>query len=97
MLQGELSAILLTFICRPSCVINIFVLSTLEWPFYTGFTLVIILCIFMNRQKAGMFSATFIPFMFFVLKMLSGFYVCCIYLTLHIHNKVQLLDLYKKK
>ena len=37
MLQGEHSAILLTFIKLPS-VIKIFVLSIFEWPFYTGFT-----------------------------------------------------------
>ena len=37
MLQGEHSAILLTFIKVP-IVIKIFVLSIFEWPFYTGFT-----------------------------------------------------------
>ena len=37
MLQGEHSAILLTFIKLPF-VIKIFVLSILECPFYTGFT-----------------------------------------------------------
>ena len=37
MLQGEHSAILLTFIKLP-IVIKIFVLSIFEWPFYTGFT-----------------------------------------------------------
>ena len=37
MLQGEHSVILSTFIKLPF-VIKIFVLSTLEWPFYTGFT-----------------------------------------------------------
>ena len=37
MLQGEHSAILLTFI-KLSFVIKIFVLSSFEWPFYTGFT-----------------------------------------------------------
>ena len=37
MLQGEHSAILSTFIKLPF-VIKIFVLSILEWPFYTGFT-----------------------------------------------------------
>ena len=35
-LQGEHSAILLTFIKLPF-VIKIFVLSIFEWPFYTGF------------------------------------------------------------
>ena len=40
MLQGEHSAILLTFIKLPF-VIMIFVLSTIEWPFYTSFTLVL--------------------------------------------------------
>ena len=37
MLQGDHSAILLTFIRLP-VVIKIFVLSIFEWPFYTGFT-----------------------------------------------------------
>ena len=37
MLKGEQSAILSTFI-KPPFVINIFVLSIFEWPFYTGFT-----------------------------------------------------------
>ena len=37
MLQGEHSAILSTFIKLPF-VIMIFVVSILEWPFYTGFT-----------------------------------------------------------
>ena len=37
MLQGEHSAILLTFIELPF-VVTIFVLSIFEWPFYTGFT-----------------------------------------------------------
>ena len=37
MLQGEHSAILLTFIKLP-IVIKIFVLSIFEWPLYTGFT-----------------------------------------------------------
>ena len=37
MLQGEHSAVLLTFIKLPF-VIKIFVLSNLEWLFYTGFT-----------------------------------------------------------
>ena len=37
MLQGEHSAILLTFIKLPF-VIKTFVLSIFEWPFYTGLT-----------------------------------------------------------
>ena len=37
MLQGEHSAICLSFIKLP-IVIKIFILSILEWPFYTGFT-----------------------------------------------------------
>ena len=37
MLQGEHSAILLTFIKLPF-VIKIFVMSIFEWPFYTSFT-----------------------------------------------------------
>ena len=39
MLQGEHSAILLTFIKLPF-VTKIFVLFIFEWPFYTGFTLI---------------------------------------------------------
>ena len=42
MLQEEHSAILLTFIKLPF-VIKIFVLSIFEWPFYTGFTVLIII------------------------------------------------------
>ena len=38
MLQGEHSAILLTFIKQP-CVIKNFVLFIFGWPFYTGFTI----------------------------------------------------------
>ena len=37
MLQGELSAILSTFIKLPF-VVKIFALSIFEWPFYTDFT-----------------------------------------------------------
>ena len=40
MLQGEHSAILLTFIKLP-VVIKIYVLSIFEWPFYTGFTVLV--------------------------------------------------------
>ena len=40
MLQGEHSAILLTFIKLPF-VIKFFVLSIFEWPFYTGFTVIV--------------------------------------------------------
>ena len=43
MLQGEHSAILLTFIMLP-LVIKIFVLSIFEWPLKTGFT-VVFLCL----------------------------------------------------
>ena len=39
-IQGEHSAILLTFIKLPF-VIKIFVLSIFEWPFYTGFTVLL--------------------------------------------------------
>ena len=42
MLQGEHSAILLTFIKLPF-VIKIFVLSNFDWPFYTGFTVLTLL------------------------------------------------------
>ena len=41
MLQGEHSAILLTFIKLPF-VIKTFVLSIFEWPFYTGFTVCVL-------------------------------------------------------
>ena len=37
MLQGEHSAILLTFIKLPSA-IKVFILSIFEWQFYAGFT-----------------------------------------------------------
>ena len=42
MLQGEHSATLLTFIKLP-LVIKIFDLSIFEWPFYTDFTVIIVL------------------------------------------------------
>ena len=42
MLQGEHSEIFLTFIKLP-IVIKIFVLSIFEWPFYTSFTVDVIL------------------------------------------------------
>ena len=45
MLQGEHSAILSTFIKLPF-VIKIFVLSILEWPFYTGFTVTLSLAFY---------------------------------------------------
>ena len=46
MLQGEHSAILLTFIKLPF-VIKIFILSIFEWPFYTGFT------VYASKQDLG--------------------------------------------
>ena len=42
MLQGEHSAMLSTFIKLPF-VITIFILSIFEWPFYTGFTELLII------------------------------------------------------
>ena len=39
MLQGEHSAILSTFIKLPFA-IKIFILSIFQWPFYTGFTVI---------------------------------------------------------
>ena len=46
MLQGEHSAIHLTFI-KLAFVINIFVLSIIEWLYYTGFTVTVVLfCLF---------------------------------------------------
>ena len=50
MLQGEPSAILLTFIKLPF-VIKIFVLSIFEWPFYTGFTVPYILLFLVIKVK----------------------------------------------
>ena len=47
MLQGEHSAILSTFI-KLLFVINIFILSIFEWPFYTGFT------VFSVAEQAGL-------------------------------------------
>ena len=46
MLQGEHSAILLTFIKLPF-VIKFFVLSIFEWPVYTDFTV-------SNRSRCGL-------------------------------------------
>ena len=48
--EWEHSAILLTFIKLPF-VINIFVLSIFEWPFYTGFT------VFENIMENGAFCS----------------------------------------
>ena len=50
MLQGEYSAILLTFIKLPS-VIEIFVLSIFEWLFYTGLTVIQIIKITVMFQN----------------------------------------------
>ena len=41
MLQGEHSTIFLTFIKLPFVIKN-FVLSIFEWPFYTGFTILLL-------------------------------------------------------
>ena len=41
MLQGEHSAILSTLI-KLQFVIKIFILSIFEWPFYTGFTVLLV-------------------------------------------------------
>ena len=51
MLQGEHSAILLTFIKLPF-VIKIIVLSISEWPFCTGFTVHIVTNIYMIKMKS---------------------------------------------
>ena len=56
MLQGEHSAILLTFIKLPF-VTKIFVLSSFEWPFYTGFT-VLLLCLQMFGSVASILDLT---------------------------------------
>ena len=50
MLPLELSAILSTFIKLPF-VIKTFVLSIFEWPFYTGFTLLIELASIKGSDK----------------------------------------------
>ena len=55
MLQGEHSAILLTFIKLPF-VIKIFVLSIFEWPFYTGFTVEGHFSPFNGYQQLGNFD-----------------------------------------
>ena len=47
MLQGEHSAILLTFIKLP-IVIKIFVLSFFEWPLKTGFTVGFFMLLYMQ-------------------------------------------------
>ena len=56
MLQGEHSAILLTFIKLPF-VIKIFILSIFEWPFYTGFTVI-------YKPFSLLFTKTVICFLF---------------------------------
>ena len=53
MLKGEHSAILLTFIKLPF-VIKILVLSTLEWPIKTGFT---VLVFFADKIANNMYMA----------------------------------------
>ena len=55
MLQGENSAVLLTFIKLPF-VIKIFVLSIFEWPFYTGVT-VSVLTYIADAQNKDVFLA----------------------------------------
>ena len=54
MLQGEHSAILLTFI-KLSFVIKIFVLSIFGWPFYTGFTVFRFICLIWSFNLATIF------------------------------------------
>ena len=51
MLQREHSTILSTFIKLP-VVIETFVLSIFEWPFYIGFT-VLLICISGNDMKSA--------------------------------------------
>ena len=60
MLQGEHSAILLTFIKLPF-VIKTFVLSIFEWLFYTGFT---VSYIYFSLGTQMAFIATFIENIF---------------------------------
>ena len=56
MLQGDHSVILSTFIKLPF-VIKIFVLSFFEWPFYTGFT-VLLPCLQMFGSVASILDLT---------------------------------------
>ena len=53
MLQGEHSAILLTFMKLP-IVIKIFVLSIFEWPFNTGFTVVVVVVVALRPKSTAM-------------------------------------------
>ena len=66
MLQWEHSAILSTFMKLPF-VIKIFVLSIFEWPFYTGFTVLII-----NQGEHSAILSTFmkLPFVIYMLLVL---------------------------
>ena len=61
MLQGGPSAILLTFIRLPF-VIEIFVLSIFEWPFYIGFTVfdidVILECSIIQKPRLDIMHKT---------------------------------------
>ena len=48
--QGEHSAVFMTFIKLP-VFINLFVLSIFEWPFYTGFTVIMALHHWINGKS----------------------------------------------
>ena len=56
---GEHSAVLLAFIKLPF-VIKIYVLSIFEWPYYTGFT--VILLLLLTSRPAWLFHRFIIPF-----------------------------------
>ena len=60
MLQGEHSAILLTFIKLPFA-IKIFVLSIFERPFYTGFTVILSLHVAYMPSTGAWFDQTYDP------------------------------------
>ena len=53
--NGEHSAILSTFIKLPF-VIKIFVLSIFEWPFYTGFTVLSSIFLFIKPLLIGFYD-----------------------------------------
>ena len=63
--KGEHSAILSTFIKLPFVIndIKIFLLSIFEWPFYTGFTVCFLFCVFSSvegeRSSLPSFSGLF--------------------------------------
>ena len=63
MLQREHSAILLTFIKQPF-VIKIFVLSNVEWSFYTCFN--VRMCSFLVRPEPTIFGLSLTSYPYFI-------------------------------